>query len=572
VDDPIVSPTVPSLILGLSAWSHDAAAALLVDGQLAATVEQERFSRRKRAMGEPPSDAARWCLDSVGAELEDVDVIALGVDHDLWRRWAQLSPEELATNRHPADPDWLFPPQLFHSRRTLKRPIRQVRHHLAHAASAYFPSGFEDAAIIVADGSGEDASTTLYYARNGHLKELTRFGVDLSLGYYYSRAARYAGLWQSADESGKLMGLAGYGRPGQVLPLSWRNGSPALELPPMVSMTPRRLAEETRQKLTEYFRRHNFPFTEASEEGALAYADFAASVQRSLDEVMIELARLAKRLTGSSNLVLAGGVALNCSTNGKLAESQIFERMFIPPAANDAGTALGAAFVCAAETRSVGFEMVHAYWGPSYSAAACRQALESSGLAYREVSDDQLLAEVVAHLAAGRIVGWFSGRAEIGPRALGARSLLGDPRARRTHVKLNQIKGREMWRPVAPSVLAENFFDYFEGPIPSPFMIVATNVRESMRKAIPAVVHVDGSARPQAVSAHANPKFWALLKRFAETTGIPLLANTSFNIETEPMVLQPAEAVRDFVNSNIDALALENFVVIKENAEGSSLP
>jgi carbamoyltransferase len=301
----------------------------------------------------------------------------------------------------------------------------------------------------------------------------------------------------------------------------------------------------------------------------MAYAQFAASVQNVVEQAIIAFATSLRKETGQPRIVLAGGVALNCTANGVLADSQIYEDMFVPPISADDGVSLGAALhvyrqICGENVSSTAFpRMRNAFLGPGYGNAQCRQALEEAGLPIRPVTDEGLVREVAQHIASGKIVAWFQGRAEIGPRALGARSLLADPRDRSVLSRLNRLKGREIWRPLAPSVLAEEFSAYFAGSFQSPFMNVATQVRPEVRARVPAVVHVDGSARPQAIVRADAPLYWSLVNEFRSLTGIPLVVNTSFNLGHEPIVHTPTQAIRSFLDGGFDVLALGSHLVCR---------
>lgn len=554
-------------VLGVGVGNHDAAASLVRDGGLVVMGEQERFSRNKRAGGEAAVDAIRFCLDHAGIALGDVAAVGVGTDYRIKNQWKGLSREELAEAPVMDHPDRLFPRSIFSYDEP--PPIVPIRHHLSHAASAFRVSGFDRAAILVIDNQGEDNSTTLALGENDTIEILETYGVACSLGLYYRTAAQFSGVVGKLKSVGKFMGLASYGRPNQKVPLALSpEGLPVLEglpeLPPLRGLD---LPPYRSLQLFEYFSHNCFPFVPQLADEVMAYANFAASVQNSLEDVILGLGRRLRAETGCDRLALAGGVALNCSANGRLAAAGCFEEIFVQPAAHDAGVAIGAALEL--EHRLlVGrepprFRMEHALWGPAFSQAAINAVLDRRGLAYRVLDEAELVDQVAELLAAEKVVGWFQGRAEVGPRALGARSLLGDPRTRRTLVRLNRIKSREMWRPLAPSVLAERFADYFSSPHASPFMIVASPVRPERQRLVPAVVHVDGSARPQSVQREIQPRFWALLRAFERRTGVPMVVNTSFNVAREPIVNTPDNAIDDFLKTETDALALGDALVLK---------
>jgi carbamoyltransferase len=528
--------------------------------------EQERFSRNKRATGEAPVDAIRFCLEAACVSLSEVMAIGLGYDMELLDRWHGLTVEELAKREHLNGHERLFPKAVFEY--DSLPPIIPIPHHLAHAASAFWVSGFEEAAILVVDNRGEDSSTTLAYGTRKGIRDLEQYGVPVSLGLYYRTASQYAGLCGELREVGKFMGLAAYGKPTEDVPLRCSEEGPWFadldELPPLrgIEIPPYRTTQ-----LLNYFRSRCFPFYKGDGAEVMAYANFAASVQLSLERALLTLCAKLKRQTASRNLVMAGGVALNCTANGIIADSGIFENLFVQPAAGDAGVALGAAMeVTRQVTKSPppAFKMTHAYWGPQYTQAEIERALEHCGLDYCVLDEHTLIQEVAELLIDYKTVGWFQGRSEIGPRALGARSLLGNPMSRETLIRLNTIKAREMWRPLAPSVLQSRMSEFFTGTHASPFMIVALQVRPEKRKDIPAVVHVDGSARPQAVNRETNPLFWKLISAFERRTGIPMIVNTSFNTQGEPLVNSPEDAIKDYLKTDLDALVL-GYALLQKN-------
>ena len=542
------------LILGVNFGFHDPSAALVQDGALLAMAEQERFSRRKRASHEMPHAAIEACLETAGVAPGDVDAVAWGWDVERFEPKLPPAPHLVPDDALPAG----FP-----------RPVRitPVTHHAAHAASAFWSSGFPSAAFVVVDGQGEREATSIGLADESGIKILATFPVTASLGHFYRGAAQYAGLERPGSRGeGKLMGLAAYGRPTVPMPL--RSGDGGLEI-----LDEARVAHtadtrtEMRTALRDWWTRHSYPHMDGNSDEQMAYVHFAASAQSALETALVDLAAQARRLTGNPRLVVAGGVALNCSANAAVVESGLFDDHYFLPVAHDAGVSLGAALhqAHAASLHSgAAFEptrLTHAYWGPAARPGGAEQALRDAGLEGRRPSEAELIDEVARALAAGRTVAWYSGRAEVGPRALGARSILADPRQRETVTRLNRLKGREVWRPLAPSVLAERFEDFFDAALPSPFMNVRATVREEVRHLVPAVVHIDGSARPQAVTSQDNPRYWSLISRFEALTGVPLVLNTSFNLAGEPIVNTPAEAVRTFLGGRFDLLVLDDWLV-----------
>ena len=552
-------------VLGVNVGLHDASAALLKNGALVAMIEQERLSRNKRALGESPADAIDFCLNFAGISLADVAAVGLGTDLARLRAWQGLTLQETSKGPELDSPVRLFPKQA-DSGESIP-PLVPVDHHFAHAASAFWPSGHDDAAIMVVDNRGEDSSTSLYHGIRGEINLLFRFGVDTSLGLFYRSAAEFAGLYGKYGEVGKLMGLAAYGEPTESVSLEWSSTGPSFKgLSPLPPLRGFELPEYRKNQLLEYFATHAFPFAVGLSDDIMAYANFAASIQKSLELVELKLAEQLKDATRSPVLIITGGVGLNCSANGRIAASGTFDQVVVPPIPHDAGVALGAALevMRRSDQRLVpGFRMDHAYWGPEFPKELIRTELENARVKYVQLDLDGLTKKVAAALAERKLVGWFQGRSEIGPRALGARSLLGNPTSRETLVRLNTVKSREMWRPLAPSVQRERFFEFFDYPIASPFMTVATQVKKDARPKIPAVVHVDGSSRPQIVDYKVNPMFWNLIESFGELSGVPVLTNTSFNLSGEPIVNSPADAIRDFLKADIDLLAIGNFLASK---------
>lgn len=552
-------------VLGLNIGGHDSSAALVVDGQLIAMVEQERLSRNKRATGEAPIEAMYFCLESAGLELNDLTAIALGWDMDKRRAWQGLTIEEIEADEQLDSPQRLFP-GVDVSVETFP-PIIPIEHHFAHAASTFWASGFGDAAILIADNRGEDASTTLAHGNGSTIDILQQHAVPESLGLFYRAAAEYAGLAGKAGEVGKLMGLASYGVPVEPMPLEFSHSGPRMsKLPAIPPMRNENLHRYRKRQLLDYFSENCFPYAPSLSEEIMAYANFASSVQQALQESLLGLMNTLKSLTNSDRLVVAGGVGLNCTANGAIARSRLFKDTYVQPVAHDGGVSLGAALAASISLRpslATEFEMEHVYWGPEFSQEAINDSFDSLHVPYKLLPYDELIRTVASLMAEGNVIGWFQGRAEVGPRALGGRSLLADPRSRKSLIRLNGIKRREMWRPLAPSVLEEHFASFFTGPLPSPFMLVATQVRPSVKARIPAVVHVDGSSRPQSVSRKTAPLFWQLIKRFHHLTGIPLIVNTSFNLDREPIVNRPEEAIRDFLSTDIDVLAIGNAISIK---------
>jgi len=535
-------------VLGVNAVFHDPAAALVVDGEIVAAAEEERFSRRKHgkppvafSTWELPEQSARWCLEHAGLRPRDLDAVAYSYDPDLappvddvtdglWEGlrtlYVRRAPRFLRTALPGLDP----------------AIVQFVPHHVAHAASAYAAAGWRDCATLVLDGRGEAAAHLAGHVRDGRLEVLAAQGLPHSLGLVYEELTAHLGFRRASDEY-KVMAMASYGRP---------RGLDALR----ACMHAR--ADGGFAALAPDWRAFA-PALDGGDGWGPEHADLAASVQRRLEEVLLELADWLYERTGEPRLAMAGGVALNCVANARLWEEGPFDEVWVQPAAGDAGTALGAALWTAAAGGDLVQPMRTAALGRAWSEDELRRWLSGAGVAFERVDD---VADVVAEaLAQDQIVAWFQGRSEFGPRALGHRSLLADPRRAENTERLNDVKGREQFRPVAPMVLEERAGEIFAGRLPSPHMLFTHAVAEEWRERIPAVVHVDGSARIQTVSAAEEPLMADVLRGFEARTGVPVVVNTSLNTAGRPMVDDPRDALECFGSAPIDLLAVGPFVV-----------
>ncbi len=526
-------------ILGLNAYHGDAAAALVVDGELVAAAEEERFNRVKHSAGFP-AQAAAWCLAQAG--LSAADHVAVGC----------------LERSVPADP---------RAELSFEAEWHFVEHHLAHLASSFLVSGFDDAAVLSVDAFGDGVSTMLAEGRGSSFEVLERVEFPHSLGVLYTAVTQWLGFPRYGDE-GKVMGLAPYGTPrfteelhrlvhpaGDLfeldldffthhehpMELTWLQGSPTVG----------RLFSP---KLEELLGSARDPEAELTSH----HEDVAASLQAVLEEHYLRLVVALWERTKLPRLCLAGGVALNAVANGRLLRESPYAQVFVQPAASDSGTAIGAAFPVA---RTRDFTMEHAYWGPRYSDDECAAALQAAGIVGERLDEEELCALVAQRIAAGDVVGWFQGRMEFGPRALGNRSILADPRPHEIKDVLNaRIKHREPFRPFAPSVLAERAAEWFEQDDPSPFMVLVYRTRADKRERIPGVNHVDDTGRLQTVTRAANPRYHRLIQEFERRTGVPMVLNTSFD-ENEPIVMTPADALATFSRTRIDLLVLGSLVV-----------
>jgi len=589
--------------LGISAFYHDSAAALVSGSSLVAAAQQERFSRVKHD-AIFPIDAAQFCLTRAGLRLRDLDAVVF-YEEPLVKRDRIIDTLGRAHGHQGTFLDLILPDWLAHrdfTRERLRNGLRRIdddfdpdrvqfaEHHESHAASAYYPSPFAEAAILTVDGVGEWATTSIYRGRGMHLERVEEIRFPNSIGLLYAAFTAYLGF-KVNDGEYKMMGLAPYGEPRYERLIRehfidlHEDGSFALDQQYFDNFAGDRMFND---RFAALFgappRGREEPFTQF-------HMDVAASIQNVTTTALLGLARAAVRCGESKNLCLAGGVALNCVTNGRLLRSGIVERVWIQPAAGDAGGAVGAAFIgafgCTDAPRErvwPGYDgMSNGSLGPEYTSEEIQTYLSSVGATYQVLGEDEVREQTVDHLVAGRVVGWFQGRMEFGPRALGNRSILADPRSPTMQATLNgKTKARESFRPFAPAVLQERSAEWFDLDVPSPYMLLVAEVTETRRCApepalpshgldklnqrrsvIPAVTHVDYSARVQTVDAAANPHFHALISAFAQRTGVPVLVNTSFNVSDEPIVCSPEDAYRCFLGTEMDVLVMGNCVMLR---------
>lgn len=598
-------------ILGISAYYHDSAAALLVDGKPVAAAQEERFTRIKHDAAFP-KNAIAFCLDEAGLDLDDVDHIVffekpLLKFERLLETYLASAPRGFGSFK-VAMPVWIKE-KLFQKSNlaaSLKELSRNgkagaiedkllfAEHHQSHAASAFYPSPFDEAVVLTMDGVGEWATTSVSIGRGSKLETIKEINWPHSLGLLYSAFTYYTGFKVNSGEY-KVMGLAPYGEPKYAqlimdklidvkpdgsfwLDQSYFNYASGLTM--------------TSRKFDDLFggppRTGESPLTQK-------HMDLAASVQKVTEIVMLRMTRALAKETGIENLCLAGGVALNCVANGKILRDNAFKRIFVQPAAGDAGGALGAAFAAHAmhankpRIMNEGMDgMNGSYLGPSFEQPDIEGRLAAQGARFQTVTDNELFDTTAQSLENGDAVGWFQGRMEFGPRALGARSILGDPRNPEMQKTLNlKIKFRESFRPFAPSILAEDVADYFELDEASPYMLMVADVKRNRRRHmnadeaglfgieklnvarsdVPAVTHVDYSARVQTVHQDTNPRYHALISRFKERTGCPVVVNTSFNVRGEPIVGSPEDAFRCFMGTGMETLAVGNCILRKSEQD-----
>ncbi|MGE5279815.1 MAG: carbamoyltransferase [Deltaproteobacteria bacterium] len=569
-------------ILGLAApFGHDASAALLVDGRIAAAAEEERFTRTKHARDQRPVHAVRYCLDAAGLKPQDIDLVAYPWSLDALRagRWAYFArnawanPSRTYKKCFRNAKEWRG--QQDFVRRTLQetgfadaafREVRWVEHHLAHAASSFYFSGARAAAVLSVDGGGEITSTLVARAaREGRIEKIKEIVAPDSLGNFYATMTDYLGF-EREDGEYKVMGMAPFGDPSRVNLdhiIRWQEGKRSYRVNDDYVWVKRALRFRMDKVYSKKMVAEFGP--ERTGDGlSEPYIHIAAATQKKLEDLTLRLLEtyLADELRRHGNLAFSGGCALNVSLNRRLIEHPLVRRLWVQPAAHDSGGSLGAAAYAAAQAGDTIEEMRHVYYGPSYGDAEIEAAIRQAGLTARRPSD---ICEAAAQLLKDdTVVGWFQGRMEWGPRALGNRSILGNPTIRGTNDRINAIiKFREKWRPFCPSILEEHGADILGSDHPSPFMTFSFEVAPHWKDRIPEAVHVDGTCRPQLVSKETNPRFHRLIDLFRQKTGIPLVINTSLNRRGEPMVCSPQDALLMFKESGLTHLVLGDFLIAK---------
>lgn len=597
--------------MGISAYYHDSAAALLVDGKIVAAAHEERFTREKHT-SEFPHHAAKYCLEEGGLQISDLDCVSF---YDkpylkferLLETYHAFTPKGLKSFTS-AIPVWIKE-KLF-MRKMLKDSIAKIgkgkikilfpEHHLSHAASAFYPSPFEEAAILTIDGVGEWATASIGSGKGNSIKIMRELDFPHSLGLLYSAFTYYCGFKVNSGEY-KLMGLAPYGHPDSEQTDSFKkkildhlvdirgDGSILLNMDYFNYATGLKMCND--EKWLQLF---GIPRREQEGELDQGYMDLALAIQQVTEEIIYLLAQTAKKLTGCKYLVMAGGVALNCVANGKLLRKGIFDDIWIQPAAGDAGGALGAAYAAWHIGQNKPRQIVQgqdsmqgAYLGPEFGSDDIKRTAKKYKAPYTYYDDFEELCKVLSNLLnEGMVIGWFQGRMEYGPRALGNRSILGNPCLPETQKKLNlKIKYREGFRPFAPAVLEEDIAEYFDLDRPSPYMLLVAQVRENhlkprpenynrmkmyerlyhVRSDVPAITHIDYSARIQSISKRTNERFWKLINAYKQKTGYGLVVNTSFNVRGEPIICTPEDAYRCFMRTEMDYLVIGNFFLDKKD-------
>ena len=597
-----------SSILGISAFYHDSAACILINGKIIAAAQEERFTRKKHDSNYP-YNAVQFVLKYAKIKLSEVDQIIFFEKpflkfERLLETYVAFAPKGFLSFSK-AMPIWikekLFQKNLLQKKLKdhdnnydkKKENLYFSEHHLSHAASAFFPSPFSEAIVITADGVGEWATTTVAIGKDNMLEIKKEIHFPHSLGLLYSAFTYYTGFKVNSGEY-KLMGLAPYGEPKyikEILKLidikddgTFRLDQTYFNYSTGLTMTNKKFDKLFGQK----------PRNPNSEKLTQFHMDIAASIQKVTEDIMIKLAKSVQKEYGLKNLCLAGGVALNCVANGKILNEKIFENIWVQPAAGDAGGALGAALafwhIDQKNPRNINNEddMSGSYLGPEYSQAEIEKELKRLGARFKILSESEIINQTSKDLSSGNAIGWFQGRMEFGPRALGCRSILGDPRSPDMQKNLNlKVKYRESFRPFAPSILAEELNNWFDTNSHSPYMLMVSKVKKNKcipmtesdeklfgieklnvkRSEVPAITHVDYSARIQTVHEHTNKKYYSLLNKFKDLTGCPILVNTSFNVRGEPIVNTPEDAFRCFMGTELDNLAIGNCYLIKTEQE-----
>lgn len=557
------------LTLGINySQMHDSSACIVRDGELLFAVAEERISRTKHDAAFPRL-AIEACLEFAGVQASALDEVCFGwpragaaFRHDLKCFGSGTMPVNYLSVLNSTLHFLSMWHQESGAKRFLQRfgkvkaRMRYVDHHFAHAISAYAYSGFADSAVVVMDGRGAWEATSIWHGHDGRLKHVLTIPFPDSVGNFFSEFTDYLGFQRNSDEW-KVMGLAPYGRPGVDL-------SPFIDpqAQPYLVHTKKLVAPgaDPHGEMVKLLGPRRVPESDITD----SHKNIAYAAQEACEIAMMSVVRLALQKTGSRNLCMAGGVALNSKANGKIAASGMVDNFFVQPAASDDGVALGAALAPYLDDggKLPNRAMRHAYLGPAFTDEAIEDVLRTYKLHYTRLDD--VAGDAAEHLSRGKIIGWFQGRMEFGPRALGSRSILADPRDPEMNAKVNNaVKFREWWRPFAPSFKKEAASEFLESACDSPFMILTAQVRPEKRGVIPSVTHVDGSARPQTVEKEINPLYWRLIDEFGKRTGVPVIMNTSFNLRGEAIVHTPTDAVRTFFSSGMDALCIGSFLVEK---------
>lgn len=557
-------------VLGLSFFYHDAAACLLRDGIIVAAAAEERFTRKKHDESFP-RNAIKYCLEVAGIVSSDIDFV--GFYEKPLMKFDRILETEIRSwplgffSFIKAMPIWLreklWIPSIIKKEIKYDREVFFIEHHLSHASSSFLISSYEEAAIMTFDGVGEWATSTLGRGRDGSVEIIKEINYPDSLGLFYSTITYFLGF-KPNDAEYKVMGLSPYGRPvyyEKLKTLIEIKNDGSFKLNPLYFRHNLGLKFDSKkfEKLLGFSKR------ESESELQQCHKDLAASLQKITEEIIIKAANYLHILTGSKNLCMAGGVALNCVANTKVLQKTPFENIFIQPAAGDDGGAMGVAFYiwnCVLGNPRK-FVLEHCYWGPEFSNEYIAKFLNDKGAEYQKIDSDNIVKRAAQLIANQKVLGWFQGRMEWGPRALGNRSILADARNKENWQKVNlKIKFRESFRPFAPSVLEEDSTKFFDHPGINPFMLFINKVKGD---SIPAVTHIDRTARIQTISRRQNPLYYSLISEFKKLTGVPVIINTSFNVRSEPIVCSPEDAFNDFIKTKMDYLILGNYLLNKRD-------
>tara|TARA_B100000242_G_scaffold292230_1_gene267192 strand:+ start:108 stop:1964 length:1857 start_codon:yes stop_codon:yes gene_type:complete len=595
-------------ILGISCFYHDSAASLLRDGEIISAVQEERFSRKKHD-SRFPKDSIKYCLNSQNIDLRDINYIVYYEKpfltfERLLETYLGVAPRGLRSFINAMQvwlKEKLFLRSLLENKfKNLQKeinpnkhfktpPILFTEHHQSHAAAAFYPSPFKKAAILCMDGVGEWATTSTWIGENNKIKPFWEISFPHSLGLLYSSFTYYCGFKVNSGEY-KLMGLAPYGEPKYVNKIKNNLIDIKEDGTFKLDMSYFKYHRGFRMTSNKFHKLFGAPPRDRDQDLTQFHMDIASSIQEVTEEIVIKIATCLQRETGLKNLCLAGGVALNCVANGKLLEKKIFENIWIQPASGDAGSSLGAALLVWHEylkkTRNINKNdsMKGSYLGCEFTNSEICNYLNKINAPFETIKDSELFDNLAEMIDEGKVIGWFNGPMEFGPRALGARSIIADPRNKEMQSVMNlKIKYRESFRPFAPSVLEEDISNQFEINVKSPYMLLVSNVKKELckkitkeqkklfgidklnipRSSLPAITHVDYSARIQSVSKKTNPRYYKLIKAFKDRTGCPSLINTSFNVRGEPIVCTPQDAYRCFMRTNMDILVMQNQVLLK---------
>lgn len=542
-------------ILGLNGWTvrgHDGGASLLVDGKLKFAIEEERLVGIRHAYDMIPKKSIEMALDMEKISMDDVDKVAIGWNYpELWKMFGSrfMSKKEVSKE--------IFGTSAYSDK------IEYVEHHIAHACSAFYPSGFDKALVLVLDGQGEYIATSVFIGDRSSNELKKVYETPISLGYFYAAVTEHIGFY--SGQEGKTMGLAPFGKPVYLENLKkylYADEEGILHCCFSIKKKSKDEEEETIETwsklLSKIVKRRCGGIKEIDNE-VLPYANLAASGQKLLEEILTKMVVFNCKKYNVNNVVLAGGVGLNCAASGILCELPEVNEIFTQPAANDGGISLGAAIKVAVDNGEiVNFEMIP-YQGNSYSDAYIREFVKKCK--YTCIESEHLEKDIAKLVAEGNIVANFQGRLEFGPRALGNRSLIADPRKMDMWIRLNSLKGRELWRPLAPAVLFDRQGEFFESDKFSPYMTINSRILKEKQKYLEAVTHVDGTARVQSVTKDYNPRFYSIIEEFCNLTGIPVVINTSFNVKGEPIVATPEKALESAVAMNLDYLAIGNYII-----------